>query len=169
MEIGLSYTSLIRIDQTIVTVPNSNLINANLLNYNISVTKERKKDEERKKEEQKRLTLTSGVSIGLPDVLTNTMIQSLSQDEIVRYSLKIDLKLNQFNPPLLVKDVKERLNEVCKEFEPLFGFKPTYYFGSHVFRQDTHFVITAKDTNALLDNYDEFMEAIMVSVFKELQ
>jgi hypothetical protein len=163
LEIGLSYTRMLQIDKTIVTVPNSNLISANLLNSNISVEKERKKQEERKK-----LKISTDVSIAIPDLLSSSM-QSFKQEEIVRFSTLVQLKLNQYSPPLSVKDVKERLDMVCEKFEPIFGFKPIFYFGNHVFRQDTHFVITAKDTNTLLSNYPDFMDAIMKSVFKELQ
>jgi hypothetical protein len=163
LEIGLSYTSLMRIDKTIVTLPNSNLLNANLLNSNISVEQERMKQEESKK-----LNL-SGVSITIPGVLSNSMIHSFKQEEIVRYSTRIQLKLNQYDPPLPVKDVKTRMDKVCEEFKSKFGFKPIYYFGEHIFRQDTHLVITANDTNTLLENYPGFMDAIMKSVFSELQ
>ncbi len=163
LEIGLSYTRMLRIDKTIVTVPNSNLLNANLLNSNISVEQERKKQEESKK-----LKL-SGVSIGIPDILSSSMMQSFKQEEIVRFSTEIQLKLNQYNPPLAAKDVKTRLDTVCEEFVSKFGFKPIFYFGQHVFRQNTHLVITAKDPNTLIENYADFMDAIMKSVFSEIQ
>jgi hypothetical protein len=163
LEIGLSYTSLMRIDKTIVTLPNSNLLNANLLNSNISV------EQERKKQEESRKLHLSGVSFEIPSVLSNSMIQSFKHDEIVRYSTKVQLKLNQYDPALPIKDVKIRMDKVCNDFTPKFGFIPIYYFGEHIFRQDTHLVITANDTNTLLENYADFMDAIMKSVFSELQ
>jgi hypothetical protein len=163
LEIGLSYTRLLQIDKTIVTIPNSNLLNANLLNSNISVEQERQKQEESKK------LNVSGVSIGIPDILSNSMMQSFKQEEIVRFSTNVQLKLNQYDPPLSVKDVKSRLENVCNDFTSKFGFKPIFYFGKHIFRQDTHIVITAKDTNTLIEIYPIFMDSIMKTVFAELQ
>ncbi|MHA2362598.1 MAG: mechanosensitive ion channel domain-containing protein [Candidatus Hodarchaeales archaeon] len=159
LEIGLNYTKLLQIDKTVVTIPNSNLLNATLLNSNISID-----DERRGRKQAKQLKMRK-VSLTIPDLVLDTFDQS----EIVRFSTLLQLKLNQYSPPLPLKDVITRLKKVCKKFTPIFGFEPRFYFGNHVFRQDTHLIITSKDTDTLLENYPNFMDAIMESVFVELQ
>ena len=159
MEIGLNYTKMLKLDKTVVTIPNSQLLSATLLNSNISLA------HEQKVREQARELQFNKVSLTLPD----SFLDALDFKELIRYSTTIQLKLNQLNPPLALEKVKERMNKVCTDFADIFGFTPRYFFGNHVFRQDTHIVITTDSADKLINNYPIFMEAIMVEVFKELQ
>lgn len=163
LEIGINYTKLLRIDRTVVTVPNSKLLNATLLNSNISVSLEL-----RRREQAKKLEMT-GIPVVLPDLLSEGLLDTFDREEIVRFPTTVQLKLNQYTPALPLSSVRERMDKICDRFEPIFGFRPRYFFGKHVFRQDTHLVITAKDNDVLLDNYPLLMEAIMEGVFEELQ
>ncbi|MFV2015421.1 MAG: mechanosensitive ion channel family protein [Candidatus Heimdallarchaeota archaeon] len=159
LEIGLSYTKLLQLDKTIVTIPNSQLLNATLLNSNISMAHEHKV-----RDQAKSLKFTK-VSLTLPDSLLDTF----ESKELIRYSSTVQLKLNQLTPPIPLIEVKKRLDKVCTEFVDVFGFRPRYYFGSHVFRQDTHLVVTTLEVDTLFEHYPAFMEAMMVEVFKEIQ
>ena len=159
LEIGLNYTKLLKLDKTIVTVPNSQLLNAVLLNANISIAHEKQVRDSTKELQFNKVSLT------LPDSLLDTF----ESKELIRYSTMIQLKLNQLDPPIPLTVVKKRMDNVCETFTNVFGFRPRYYFGNHIFRQDTNLVITTDKVDKLIENYPKFMEALMEEIFLELQ
>lgn len=159
LEIGLNYTKLLKLDKTVVTIPNSQLLNAVLLNANISIAHEKKVRENSKELQFNKVSLT----------LPNSLLDTFDSKEIIRFSTMIQLKLNQLDPPIPITVVKKRMDKVCETFTNIFGFRPRYYFGNHVFRQDTNLVITTDRVDKLIENYPKFMEALMEEVFLELQ
>ena len=159
LEIGLNYTKLLKLDKTVVTIPNSQLLNAVLLNANISIAHEKEVRDQAKELQFNKVSLT------LPD----SLIDTFNSKELIRFSTMIQLKLNQLDPPIPLADVKKRMDKVCDNFTKIFGFRPRYYFGNHIFRQDTNLVITTDKVDNLIENYPKFMEALMEGVFLELQ
>lgn len=164
IEIGLNYTQIMRIDKTIVTIPNSKLLNATLLNSNVKLSV----DTDDKPFDLK-IGKAAKIEIDVPDILTDSMRDILVQQEVVRFTKLIQLKLNVLTPSIPLKEVVKRIEKTCKEFDPIFEFPIRFYFGEHVFRQNTYLVITAKDTETLIENYPYLMESLMRNVFIELQ
>jgi hypothetical protein len=153
-EIGLNFTRIIQLDRTIVTIPNSNLLSASLLNYNIP-----------------------GQDIWLQpiEILDKKIsFDILSPDyyaepPCVRFRWMIPFSFNAVNPPLSLRTFRERLDKICEEYTPIFGYKPDYYLGKHEFRQNVFFVITASNPYVIFNTWKFLMESILKTIYSELQ
>lgn len=162
-EIGLNFTKMMQIDKTIVTIPNSNLLNASLENYTLNLA------EELKKRETKSEFKIKEYSIAIPESITKSIYDTFEQDEVVRHSSMIQLKLNATDPSIPLSFAKKKIMEVCDEFKEVFGYPIRFYFGRHVFRQDTFFVITTSNPYTIFNYYPLFLEKIVKKVFMDLQ
>ena len=153
-EIGLHFTRIIQLDRTTVIIPNSNLLSASLLNYNIP-----------------------GQDIWLQplkilDRKINFDIISPGYSEkppCVRFRWKIPFAFNAIDPPMSLLTFRERLDKVCEEYTPIFGYRPKYYLGKHEFRQNVFLVITASDAYVIFNSWKFLMESIVETVYSELQ
>ena len=153
-EIGLHFTRIVQLDRTIVTIPNSNLLSASLLNYNIP-----------------------GQDIWLqPIEILDKKIKFdiLSPDysadpPCVRFRWRIPFAFNAIDPPLSLRALRERLDKICEEYTPVFGYKPEYYLGRHDFRQNVFLVITASNAYGIFNSWKYLMESIVETVYRELQ
>ncbi len=162
-EIGLNFTKILQIDKTTVTIPNSNLLNSSLENYTLNLT------EELKKREIKSQFKIKEYSIAIPESITKSIYDTFEQDEVVRYSSMIQLKLNVTDPSIPLNFVKKNIMEVCDEFNDVFGYPIRFYFGRHVFRQDTYFIITTSNPYTIFNYYPLFLEKIVKKIFMDLQ
>ena len=153
-EIGLNFTRIIQLDRTIVTIPNSNLLSASLLNYNIP-------GQDIWLQPIEILDKKISFDIFSPDYYT--------EPPCVRFRWMIPFTFNAVNPPLSLRTLRERLDKICEEYTPIFGFKPDYYFGKHEFRQNVFFVITATDPYVIFNSWKFLMESIIEIVYSELQ
>ncbi|MFX1282719.1 MAG: mechanosensitive ion channel family protein [Promethearchaeota archaeon] len=156
IEIGLLYTEVMQLNKTVVTIPNSNLLTASVLNSNIIL----RKDESTEKKEKR---------YSIPGFIGNAFREPFRQKEIVRYTTKIEVTYSVIDPPLTTKELENRLTTTLKEISnSLFGYPIEYYFGAFTFRQEVYFIITATDANQLFDNYSQFLEQIWRGIFPEL-
>ena len=162
-EIGLNFTKIMQIDKSTVTIPNSILLNASLENYTLNLA------EELKKREIKSQLKIKEYSIAIPESITKSIYDTFEQDEVVRYSSMIQLKLNVTDPSIPLNFVKRKIMEVCAEFKEVFGYPIRFYFGRHVFRQDTYFVITTSNPYTIFNYYPLFLEKIVQEIFIDIQ
>ncbi|MFX0184244.1 MAG: mechanosensitive ion channel domain-containing protein [Candidatus Hodarchaeota archaeon] len=162
-EISLNYTKMIQMDRTYVTIPNSNLLDRSLLNYNIRLPEATKHVESNTK------VKFGGRSALIPDIIPSTLQSLIKYEEIVRYHTTIELRLDMFSPSIPIKTVTERLNQVCDEFTTYFGFRPTYYFGNYDFRQELNLIITAPDGYTIFNSWPFFVETITQKIYVDLQ
>jgi hypothetical protein len=150
-EIGLNYTKIVLLDRTSVTIPNNNLVNNSLLNYNVKID-----------------NLSEVKELDLKEI-AGLVYQESFPEKIVRYKLQIELNLDAIQPKIPLKTVINRLENVCEEFTPVYGFKPQYYLGRSHFRQDVIFIITCSDAYTIYNSWPLFMEAIFTITYLELQ
>ncbi|MHA2075681.1 MAG: mechanosensitive ion channel domain-containing protein [Candidatus Hodarchaeales archaeon] len=143
-EIGLNTTRIIKFDRTTVTIPNNNLINASLLNYNVD-------------KKNGGAFFSTYFKEGTPDLPS------------VVYRSSVELQLNFIKPPIPLSSVKERLDQVCEEFTPIFGFKPKYYFGHYDFRLKVRLLIFARSGYLIFNSWPFFIESIVTKAYRELQ
>jgi len=162
-EISLNYTRIVQIDRTCVMIPNSNLLYESLLNYNIKLPKKTKQVESSTKRK------LGGVSVLIPEIIPSTFQTLINYEAIVRYRAKVELRLDMFSPIIPIKTVTERLDQICDEFTPYFGFRPTYYFGKYDFRQELNLIITAPDGFTIFNSWPFFVEAIAQRIYVGLQ
>ncbi|MFX1508126.1 MAG: mechanosensitive ion channel family protein [Promethearchaeota archaeon] len=156
IEIGLLYTELMQLNKTVVTIPNSNLLTASVLNSNIILRKDKSKE-------------TKEDSYSIPGFIGKTFKEPFRQKEIVRYTTKIEVSYSIIDPPLTTEELEKRLISTLTELaDSFFGYPIEYYFGTYTFRQEVFFIITASDANRLFDNYSQFLEQIWTGIFPEL-
>ncbi len=152
--IGLHFTRIIQLDKTIVTIPNSNLLSAPLLNYNIP-------GQDIWLQPIKILDKKINFDILSPDYSADP--------PCVRFRWVIPFSFNAIDPPLSIRTLKERLDKICEKYTPVFGYKPEYYLGRHDFRQNVFLVITASDAYIIFNSWKYLMESILETVYSELQ
>jgi hypothetical protein len=162
-EISLNYTKMIQMDRTYVRIPNSNLLDRSLLNYNIRLPEAPKHVESSTK------IKLGGRSVLIPDIIPGTLQSLIKYKEIVRYHNTVELRLDMFSPSISIETVTERLNQVCDEFTTYFSFRPTYYFGKYDFRQELNLIITAPDGYTIFNSWPFFVEAITQTIYVDLQ
>jgi len=153
-EIGLHFTRIVQLDRTIVTIPNSNLLSASLLNYNIP-------GQDIWLQPIEILDKKIGFDILSPDYSTDP--------PCVRFRWMIPFAFNAVDPPLSLRTFRERLDKICEEYTPIFGYKPEYYLGRHDFRQNVFLVITASNAYSIFNSWKYLMESILETVYRELQ
>ncbi len=153
-EIGLHFTRLVQLDRTIVTIPNSNLLSAALLNYNIP-------GQDIWLQPIEILDKKISFDILSPDYYT--------EPPCVRFRWMIPFTFNAINPPLTIRTLRERLDKICEKYTPIFGYKPEYYLGKHEFRQNVFIVVTASDPYVIFNSWKFLMESIVRTVYSELQ
>ncbi len=153
-EIGLNFTKIIQIDKTPVIIPNSNLLNASLLNYSIKYPRDD----------------ISHSGISKPIEAINVFSTGFYFDsEYIKYRASVQIQMNIRTPPISIKELIDRINKVCEEFEPVFGLKPEFYLGRHEFRQSVYFLLTAPDGYTIFNSWPYFLESLVNTVFHELQ
>jgi hypothetical protein len=145
-EIGLNSTRIIKFDRTTVTIPNNNLLNISLLNYNV--------DKANGGEFSYFSTFFKEKTPDIPSVV---------------YRSSVELQLNVIKPPIPLSAVKERLDQVCEEFTPIFGFEPKYHFGQYDFRLKVRLLIFARSGYLIFNSWPYFMESIVNIAYQELQ
>lgn len=143
-EISLNFTTLTRLDSTNVIIPNGNLVNSSLLNFNVKL-KARKFEQERE---------TSN---------------KIKKKTVIRYRNRLELKLDVIDPPIQIECVNKRLNKVCEDFTKNFGYRPRFYFGRYEFRQELFLEIFSRDPFTIFNVWPFFIEALATNVYKELQ
>lgn len=153
-EIGLNFTRVIQIDKTPVIIPNNNLLNASLLNYSV-------KSPTNEASHSGMLKTLEAINVFSTEFYFDT--------EYIKYRAFIQIQLNARSPPITIKELIDRINHVCEEFEPVFGLKPEYYLGKHEFRQSVFFLISAPDGYTIYNSWPYFLESLVMSVFQELQ
>ncbi len=153
-EIGLTFTRIVQLDKTIVLIPNSNLLNVSLLNYNTRSPSDQKKQKE---------------GLNALDTIKVISTELYSDSRNIKLRRLIQLQLNAVIPPISITEVNKRLKKVCEKFAPIFGQELTYYFGKSDYRQNTYLLITAPDAYTIFNTWPYLMESIMETIFAELQ
>ena len=150
-EIGLNFTKIIQIDRTSVIIPNSRLLNVSLLNYSTQLPSD---------SDHKGIRKTLDSLNVLPD---------LYFEQFTKFKNLVEFQLNVITPPISIEALKHRLDAVCEKFTPVYGFRPTYYFGKYDFRQKVYLIITAPDPYTIFNSWQYLMESLAETVFVELQ
>ncbi|MCE7734651.1 MAG: mechanosensitive ion channel [Candidatus Heimdallarchaeota archaeon] len=166
LEIGLNYTKLLKLDRTIVLIPNKRLIDANLINCSIQI---------KELEERSKMGFEVGYSKLLEEIKDQTELkkQMLNEitggREIIRYPFTVQLKLNIISPDITIKTVNERMDTVLDRWQEKLGYRPRYFYNKYIFRQDVRLVMVVDDAYQILELQTDFLEDIYRSVFSELQ
>lgn len=170
MEIGLNYSKLLALDESIIIIPNKSLLDANLINCSIQI-----KD----LEEQASKGFEIGFQTLKKDIidiqkkskkLKDEMLDELmGGKEIVRFPFTVQLKLNIISPDIPLATVNKRMKKLNARWDKKLGYQPRYFFGKYIFRQDMRVIIVVDNPHEILDVKPQYLEDLYVTVFEELQ
>ncbi|MCY3410010.1 MAG: mechanosensitive ion channel [Candidatus Heimdallarchaeota archaeon] len=170
LEIGLNYSKLLAMDRSVIIIPNKSLLDANLINCSLQM------DDLQERAEK-------GFEIGFQALLddmkdvqlenknfTNEVVNEvLGGKEIVRYPFTVDLKLNIISPDIPLSVIVERMDDLCRRWDEKVGYRPRYYFGKYVFRQNVSIILVVDNPHQIIELQPKFLEDLYVSTFIELQ
>jgi hypothetical protein len=135
-EISLNYTKLKTLDRSYRYIPNKNIINAIIINYN----------REMKKNQEKRNKLTDITA--LKDVF--------SKHEVVRYSFQWGAPLGNLD------EAKQKINSVCKNYETVFGYLPEFFLFNVSHRMEFKFIVLSDSAELILNHVTDFLDDIVL-------
>jgi hypothetical protein len=136
-EISLNFTKLKTLDNTYTYIPNKNIIKAKITNYSRKISK--KIDTSTKLRSLKSL---KGIFVG---------------DKIVRYSFQWGVPLGN------LKVAKEKITDVCKRYEPKFGYQPDFFLWTISHRMEFKFIVITDDAEKIIDHLTDFRDEIIMS------
>ncbi len=142
-EIGLNYTKLQDISQTMIQIPNNKLLSSNLTNFN--VTHAKRTDKQGTYQEK------------FVSVLSNILIS----DEIVHYVFDMEIAL-ELDP----EETIEILDQICVRWKEKFGYQPHYFFKNIYWRGEIQWALNVDEVKTIMNLKDEFLEDIWLSIYK---
>ena len=173
MEIGLNYSKLLALDESVIIIPNKSLLDANLINCSIQI-----KD----LEEQASRGFEIGFQTLKKDIIDiqkksskskqlkdEMMDELMGGKEIVRFPFTVQLKLNIISPDIPLATVNRRMKKLNARWDKKLGYRPRYFFGKYIFRQDMRVIVVVDNPHQILDVQPEYLEDLYVTVFEELQ
>ena len=135
-EISLNYTKLRTLDRSYQYIPNKNIINAVIINFN----------REMKENQEKRNKLTDISSIR----------EIFTRKEVVRYSFQWGAPLGNLD------EAKIKINTVCKKYEPIFGYLPEFFLYTVSHRMEFKFIVFTDKAETILKYVTDFLDEIVL-------
>jgi hypothetical protein len=103
------------------------------------------------------------------DKLTTEMTEELlGGRKFTRYPFTLQLKVNVVTPEIPLSAVNERMKLVCDRWEEKLGFRPKYYYGKNIFRQDMRVIMIVNEPMEIHEKQGLFMEDLYETVFQEI-
>jgi hypothetical protein len=133
VQISLNYTKIRNFDRQFHLIPNSIILKNNITNYNRKIPKE--------KAEEKNLR---GLQ-KLKDMFDD------DRKEVVRYSFIVPFPLGN------VKQTKEDISNVCKTYEEIFGYKPSFFLIKVGYTMDFNFIVTSDNVEKIIQYASTFI------------
>lgn len=169
LEIGLNYTKVLQLDSTIVLIPNKKLLDTNLINCSISFSELETRaimgheiDYDKIKKEIKKLSKKKRKS-------TFKMTDDiLGGQQYTRYPFTLQLKVNAVTPEIPLSVVNARMEILCDRWAKKLGFRPKFYYGKNIFRQDMRVIFIVNEPIEIHQKQGLFMEDLYEIVFEEI-
>jgi hypothetical protein len=170
MEIGLNHTVLQKVDGNIVKIPNKMILDSKIKNYTIKLPDEIKRRQAHLKRSEQvpvKHVNPEGARKGKIDwkklrVILDDLADFAFEDEITRFIFRFDVDFSI--PP---KKVKERLEKVCKKYEPIFEYLPQYRLIDMDFRAEFEMVVFCFSPFIIIHNYDAFLNDIATVLYSD--
>ncbi|MHA2278233.1 MAG: mechanosensitive ion channel domain-containing protein [Candidatus Kariarchaeaceae archaeon] len=169
LEIGLNYTKILQLDSTIVLIPNKKLLDANLVNCSIKLSDLETRAKMGHEIDYDKIKSQLNDLDKKNDKLTTEMTEELlGGRKFTRYPFTLQLKVNVVTPEIPLSAVNERMKLVCDRWEEKLGFRPKYYYGKNIFRQDMRVIMIVNEPMEIHEKQGLFMEDLYETVFQEI-
>ncbi|TFG18526.1 MAG: mechanosensitive ion channel [Promethearchaeota archaeon] len=170
MEINLSHTIIQQIDGNIVKIPNKTILDSKIKNYTIKVPSEiEKRQIHLKRSEKVKLKHINpeGARKGKIDwnklrLILDDLTEFAFEEEITRFVFDFEVDLDI--PPEVVK---EKIEDVCSNYEPVFEHKPQYKLIDLSARATFEIVIYCFSPFIIIHNYDSFLLDISNALYSK--
>ena len=168
LEIGMSYTTVKRFDDTIVQIPNKKILDSKITNYTLKMTDELKERQQNMLDEEK-IDIDS-IKAGKANLETmeklNEVMGSLSkfmlEDEITRYMFSIEVDVT-----ILPEVALEKMNAVCENFTKIYTYRPVCMLDKLSYRATVRFRIYCPNPRIIINNMDNFLDEIATALHGE--
>ncbi|TFF86732.1 MAG: mechanosensitive ion channel family protein [Promethearchaeota archaeon] len=149
-ETSLNYTKIEDQNGTFFLIPNNKLLSANLINYCYESKKLKKKKESTEEE-------------AMEEKIISTFSDILTEKEITKYVFEMEFPLDQDSEKSI-----EVLDQICGRWGAVdkFGYQPEYYFKNISYRMKIRWAITTKEPETMINNMEDFLKDIWISLDK---
>ena len=134
-EISLNYTTILNFEGILEYLPNKRILGSFIINYD---------------QKAKRRSSSQVEGLSWYDKVKDT----LEEREISRYSFV-------WGTPLIgLKEIKRRIDKICKKYTPIFGYLPEYVPATINHRFEFHFILQADEPITILKNKTKFLDDV---------
>ncbi|MFX1515859.1 MAG: mechanosensitive ion channel family protein [Promethearchaeota archaeon] len=144
VEISLNYTKIRTVNNIYHYIPNQNFLTTNMIIYKQQVER-RIGEREARDLQEKRSRIGS----------LKTFALELIEEEVVRYTFLWGAPIGN------LKITKQKIQEVCDIYAGIFGYKPEFFLYTFDYRMQFKFIITAHNSEILIQNIREFRDEIV--------
>ena len=138
-EITLNYTKIRTIDNNFIIIPNKNIISSSTILYN--------KKNIQNSHSSKKLELN------------DNYFESLITKENIRFVFDFGVPIMNF---LKIRTI---LDQICVQYQPIFGYKPDYFLFNVGHRLGYKFVLYADSALIILNNFTDFRDTLVKSFY----
>ncbi len=156
IDVSINYTKILRLNRKVVIIPNGIMVNSVISNSNIIFDKNYIMEHRLESN-----LLKQGKSIKVKQVnLPTNLIDSIYYGEYVYFPFNFEIKVDLVKPNPTIETIKQKLNEICDRYSPIFGFKPEFYFVDYTARILVTIKIITRDPKLILNKYADLMQDI---------
>jgi hypothetical protein len=168
MEIGLNYTVVQKLDGNTVKIPNKTILDSKIKDFTIKLDEEIKKRQahlSRSDQVNVRNVNPEAARKGKIDwkklrYILDDLTDFAFEEEITRFVFRFD---GDFSIPSNV--LRERLDAICKQYQPVFEHLPQYRLMNLDFRPEFQMIIYCFSPFVILHNMDAFMSDIAHALY----
>ncbi len=164
-EISINYTRIYAPDKVFVTLPNQKVLQNDIINYRVrerlyAVAKAGKAKKEKLSEKEELVAQTEKRSRIRRLFSRGTVkeIKGIKLKTLYRYTFTLNVRRDDFDE----NKTEQRFDEICKKWEPKFGYKPTYQlWGAGAGDVPYLFAITVEKPIKIIENRNDFYKDLL--------
>ncbi|MHA2502810.1 MAG: mechanosensitive ion channel domain-containing protein [Candidatus Kariarchaeaceae archaeon] len=131
IEISLNYTRLLNFDGMVESIPNKKILGSSIINYDQPITSTSKSEN-----------------------FIDSIKQQFDDTEVTKYTFV-------WGTPLIdYRNIIDRLDSICEEYQDIFGYRPTYLPYTINHRFEFSFILKADDPMTILRHKTDFLDKI---------
>ena len=161
-EIGLLQTTILRLNRKRLTIPNSVILNSSLQNFNIQAKYVKKHNSVPKTDKQSKIVRSFASEVAY---ISSKISASINQEEVIRFTFPVELRLDEMEVPIELKNVTIRVKKVLDSFNQIFGFDTEFYYNDFQFRLVINIVVTSRSINTIYENYPVIIEKLVTEFY----
>ena len=167
-EISINYTTIYTPDKVFVVLPNQIVLHNQITNYKVrertyEITKprEEEKDETREKVKSENQKEKRG---RIKKLFSRRNVEELREAIKIKTSYKYTFDLRVRFDDYRRKKTELRFDEICKKWETVFGYSPSYMLWKIEWHLVYHFTITVEEPIEIIENRNALLDDILEAI-----